>query len=116
MAYARPYPTDVPRGRALDIQVRKGDTTLTLTNTTSRAFGKSTIWLNSYFSQPIEGLGVGEEMTLPLSRFRNEFSEKFRGGGFFASEAPEKLVLAEIETPGADGTPVLLGLIVVGEP
>jgi len=114
--YARPYPTDAVRGRALDIQVIKGDTSLTLTNTTSRGFGKSTIWLNSYFSQPIEGLGVGEALTLQLARFRNEFSEKFRGGGFFASEAPEKLVLAEIEIAGVDGKPVLLGLIVVGEP
>ena len=102
-----------PRGRTLDIQVIKHDTTLEFTNTTARTFGPATLWLNSYFSRPIDGLAVGQTLTLPLSSFRNEHSEKFRGGGLFAAEAPEKLVLAELETTD-DGRPVLLGLIVVG--
>jgi hypothetical protein len=112
--YARAYPGDVPRGPALDIQILKRATTLTFTNTTAHAFGPSTLWLNSYYSQPVEALGVGETLTLPLSKFRNEFSEEFRGGGFFATEAPERLVLAELETTGPDGKPLLRGLIVVG--
>lgn len=113
--YARLYPSDLPRGKPLDIQVIKHDTTLELTNTTAMAFGPSTIWLNSYYSKPIDGLEVAERLELPLSGFRNEYSEKFRGGGFWATEAPERLVLAELETTGKDGKPVLLGLIVVGE-
>jgi hypothetical protein len=98
----------------LDIQVFKGDTTLKLTNTTATNFGPSTIWLNSYFSRPIDGLAVGETIKLGLSGFRNEHSEAFRSGGFFASEFPERVVLAELETMEQAGKPILLRLIVVG--
>jgi len=51
---------------------------------------------------------------IPLVEFRNEFSEAFRGGGFFATEAPERLVMAQLETE-IDGKPQLLGMIVVAE-
>ena len=53
---------------------------------------------------------------LHLSDFKDEFSDEFRGGGFFASEAPDVLVLAEIETIGDDTQPahaVMLGMVVV---
>lgn len=112
-SYARAYPEQAPRSRPLDIQVIQGDTTIRLTNTTARAFGASTLWLNSYYSAPIEGLAVGQTLKLPLSRFKNEHSESFRSGGFFATEPPERVVLAELETASADGAPVLFGLIVV---
>jgi hypothetical protein len=112
--YARVYPTDLARGQTLDIQVIKHDTSLEFTNTTARAFGPSTLWLNSYYCQPVEGIAVGQTIRMPLSGFRNEHSESFRGGGFFAADEPERLVLAELETPGPDGAPMLLGLIVVG--
>ena len=52
---------------------------------------------------PIDGLAVGQTLRLPLGTFRNEFSEAFRGGGFFAPERPERLVLAELEPLLASG-------------
>jgi len=110
--YARAYPSTVRQERSLDVQVFRRTKRLELTNTTARAFGPSTLWLNKRFSRPIDALAVGESLDLPLASFRDENSEPFRGGGFFAAEAPETLVLAQLETAGAAG-PELLGLVVV---
>ncbi len=116
VSYARTYPPLAQQG-SLDIQVVRRVTKIELTNTTARAFGNSTLWLNGRFSLPIDGFGVGETLTLNLRDFRDEFSDAFRAGGFFASETPDRLVLAQIETPrvgeGPEGAKELLGLVVV---
>ncbi len=110
--YARPYPA-IKQSQTLNIQVFRTTKHLELTNTSARAFGPSTLWLNARFSRPIDGLGVGQSLKLPLEEFRDEYSDVFRGGGFFSTEAPERLVLAQIETASADAKADLVGLIVV---
>lgn len=110
--YARTYPALLQQV-SLDVQVVRHTTTIDITNTTPRAFGPSTLWLNARFSLPIDGLAVGETRTFKLDDFRDEFSDAFHAGGFFASEPPDRLVLAQIETPRADGSMELLGFIVV---
>jgi hypothetical protein len=117
--YARDYPlweqdAAASRGAVLDIQVFRKTKHLEFTNTTARAFGPSTIWLNGWFSRPIDSLAVGESVRIPLSEFRDRHSEAFRGGGFFATEEPDTLVTAELETTDQDGGTVLYRLVVVG--
>lgn len=97
--YARAYPKGVVPSGTADIQIFRSDKHVELTNTTPRAFGPSTLWLNAWYSRPIDGLAVGETLKLPLKDFRDEFGDAFRGGGFFAAERPERLVLAQLETP-----------------
>lgn len=111
--YARAYPGPLKQSAVLNVQVIRRDTTVDLTNTTARAFGPSTLWLNRRFCRPLESWAVGERLSLPLREFRDEHSTKFRAGGFFAAEPAQKLVMAQIETLGEAGTPVMLGLIVV---
>ena len=103
------YPAAVHHAYTLDIQVFRRDTDIEFTNTTARAFDPSTLWLNGRFSRHIEGLTLGQTVKLPLKSFKDEFGESFRGGGFFATQRPERLALAEIQV-GND----MLGLIVVG--
>lgn len=114
--YARAFPEPWRQTQVLDIQVFKRKTTIEFTNTTNRTFGPSTLWLNQRFSLPIEGLAVGETKSLRLKDFRDEFSEPFRDASFFATEIPDRLVLAQIETqraePGAETE--LLGMVVIG--
>ncbi|MFG0283365.1 MAG: hypothetical protein ACF8R7_02990 [Phycisphaerales bacterium JB039] len=113
--YARPYPVRLSRAETLNIQVIRQGPEITLTNSTARAFGPSTIWLNSRFSYPIDGLAVGQTITLDLGRFADENSDRFKPGGFFATEIPDLLVLAELETISQfTGEPELLGMIAVG--
>jgi hypothetical protein len=117
--YARAYPAAPTRGETLDIQVFRQTKHLELTNTTARAFGPSTLWLNARFSRPISGLGVGQSLRLRLDEFRDEYQDEFRGGGFFATELPDRLVLAELEVPkgtaeSGNAPSEFLRLVVVG--
>jgi hypothetical protein len=43
----------------------------------------------------------------------DEFGERFRPGGFWATRASERVVLVQFEVAGAEGAPALLGTVVV---
>ncbi len=109
-----PYPKQFQTLPPSNIQLYRSGRSITLTNTTARNFGPSTIWLNRWFRRDIEGLGIGETMTLSLADFTDEFGDAFKGGGFFATTAPERIVHAELETD-ADAGRAMLPLIVVGQ-
>jgi hypothetical protein len=113
-ATARAYPQAMPQFGTLDIQVFRRSREVEFTNTTPRAFGPSTIWINR------RSIAVGETVTLPLEAFVDENGERFRAGGFFAAYIPDIIALAQLETSGTQTgtTPdqqqtVLLGLITV---
>ena len=108
-----PYPEVVEQGEVFDIQVFRDVTALRFTNTTTMDFGPSVVWLNKRYSLPIPGLASGQTAELDLREFVDQFGETFRAGGFFAQRDPAPVVLAQLETAGADGEPVLYGLIVV---
>lgn len=108
--YAREFPLEKPRGDQLGIQVIRSETHITLTNTTARTFGPSTLWVNRWYSRPIDGLAVGETLRLGLSSFRDNATETFRAGGFWATQQPMRLVSADLETEGE-----LFGLVVIAD-
>jgi len=114
-AYDRPYPRELVQSEVIDVQViRDPETIISMTNTTSRTFGPSTVWINGRFSRPIGGFEPGETVRMNLYDFRDEFGEKFRAGGFFATKNPDKVLHAQLETI-EDGETKLIGLIVVGQ-
>lgn len=113
--YARPFPKELAQAGTLDIQVVRETTEIEFTNTTANSFGPCTMWLNRRFSHPLDGLKIGQTIRLPLRDFRDEYSDHFRAGGFFASELPERLVQAHLEIPSGDGQAALLGLIVIAD-
>jgi len=114
--YARDYPA-LRQSSTADIQVFLRDHTVDLTNTTARTFGPSTIWLNKWFSKPIDGLKPGETLSLTLEDFRDRYSDYYKPGGFFATKEPTELVIAQIETTNGTGETEIVGLVVVqGKP
>jgi len=108
-------PADLAQTGVADIQVQREGTALELTNTTATALPAGFFWVNGRFSLAVESLGVGESRTLDLREFRDRWGERFRAGGFFASYAPEPVVLAQWEAPRGDGTSELIGLIAIAE-
>jgi hypothetical protein len=112
--YAKPYPTAAVRDAGtLDIQVVRNAKVIGFTNTTAREFGPSTVWVNRWYSRPIDGLKVGETVSLPLDEFKDVYSDTFRAGGFFAKENPDVVVLCELESTSEGGATTMYGLVVV---
>lgn len=102
------YPTHKAQTRVLDIQVIRRQTRITLTNTSAESLHAGRMWVNAEYALDFDGLGIGESTTLSLLDFRNEFSETFRAGGFFATRIPADLVQVQLEDESG-----LTGLIVV---
>lgn len=102
------YPSARAQSGVADIQVFRDETVITFTNTTARDFPPCRMWINKWFSREIPSLRIGQTMTLSLHDFKDQFGEAFRAGGFFASDRPARLVLAQLEL-GEE----MLGLIVV---
>lgn len=114
--WAQSFPEGARQSRSLDVQVFRRTTSLSLTNTSTRTFGPSRVWLNKQFSLPIDGLAVGQTLDLDLRDFLNEHSESFRAGGFFAIDRPKQIAIVQLETPRADGNGSdLLGLVLVAD-
>jgi len=90
------------------VQVIRDGTTITITNTTAAAIPATTLWLNKWYSRPLERLEVGETVRFNLREFCDAFSQSFRDGGFWATDAGDPLVSAHIERDGA-----LVALVVV---
>ncbi|MEK6701473.1 MAG: hypothetical protein AABZ53_04360 [Planctomycetota bacterium] len=111
--YARPFPKGLEQGAVADVQVFRRTSTLELTNTTAKKFGKGTLWLNRRFSRPIDGIGVGETLKFPLHEFRDEYAQPFKAGGFFASDTPDTLVLCQVEEAAEAAKTQLIGFVVV---
>jgi len=104
----RRYPAGVAQGETLPIQVVVDSRRVVLTNSTGTVFGPSVLWLNQWYSVAIDGLSIGETVSIPIGRFIDEHGQQMRGGGFFATESPERIILAELRTDrGMLGMPVV---------
>lgn len=104
----RSYPIKKAQTKTLDVQVIRNETEITMVNTTANALPEGTMWINGQFSHGFEGLAPGARTTMSLKSFHNEYGEAFRAGGFFATQRPSSLVMAQIET-----TESMIGLVVV---
>jgi hypothetical protein len=103
------------QAETLNIQVVRHATRIAFTNTTARSFGPSRVWINRRFARDIDALAIGQSVDLPLAEFVDEYGDRFRAGGFFAAEAPDRVVQAQLEpvVPTPEVKRELLGLIVV---
>jgi len=107
-----PYPESIAQGEVFDVQVFRVVTVLKFTNTTTRDFGQSVVWINKRYSLAIPGFASGETVELDLLSFVDEFGDIYRAGGFFAQRTPAPVVLVQIETIENDA-PILHGFVVV---
>lgn len=110
---ARVFPPGLEQSRVLDVQVRRAPTTLAFTNTTASDIPACTMWLNKRYARPIEAVPVGQTVTYALADFVDEFGERFRPGGFWATRPSQRVVLAQFEIPDQAGSSTLLGTVVV---
>jgi hypothetical protein len=111
----RAYPGEDLQAAVLDVQVFQEPRSIRFTNTTARPLGPGWVWLNGWFSAPLERVAIGGSVEIPLRDFRDEFGQRPRAGGFWAARDAVDIVLAQVERANdATGAPELVGLIVVG--
>ena len=108
---ARGYPYETPIVRAIDVQVFRKKTTIELVNYTAHSYADFDLWLNERFVRHVERLEAGETLQLSLFEFVDEHGEGLNAGGLLASERPDPIVKAEIET-----TEGLIGLVAIPDP
>ena len=106
----RPYPGGQGQLMLDEAQVQRSGIRLRVVNGSSQAIGPGTMWVNQEFSHPVASIGAGATVELDLSEFRNEFGERFRAGGFWATERPKRLGLVQVEPPSGG---MLIGLVVI---
>lgn len=68
-----------------------------MTNTTAANLPAGLMWINGWYSRKFDGLGIGQSVTFGLDEFADRYGEAFKAGGFFATELPDRLVLAQIQ-------------------
>lgn len=108
------YPSEATtQAQVLNVQVLRSGPTMTFTNTTAQPLGPCRMWLNRRYSRMIDRVEVGQTVSFDLYSFVDEFGDTFRGGGFFSTERPEKLVLTQLETENPGGPPSLVGFITI---
>jgi len=106
----RAYPSERHRPVAADIQCFRDETRLTIVNATTTSYRAFDLWLNQRFAQRVESLPAGGTIEISLEGFYDDRGLPFGAGGFFRTEAPTRLVLAEIDhSPDLP----LVGLIVI---
>jgi len=117
--YTRAYPDDLRQGDTLDVHVFRDVTRLRLTNTTTRVLGPGTLWINQWYSRPIDAIEPGRSISLRLVEFVDQYGEAMRPGGFFATERPDPVVQVQLEQPAREASAgdeiQLVGLIVVAD-
>lgn len=106
--YAKEFPSNARILETINIQVVREGTSIALTNTTANAIPPSTLWLNKWFSRPVDRIEVGQTVRFNLRDFRDLYSEPFRAGGFWATDQGDPLVSAHIDWGNG-----LVGLVVV---
>lgn len=90
--------------------VERSGTVMRVSNGSHMTIGPGRMWVNQEFSCPIAGIMPGETVEIDLKAFRNEHGEKFRAGGFWATDPPKRVGLVQVEPEGNGER--LLGLVV----
>ncbi len=112
------YPA-LTQSATVDVQVSRDSTEITMTNTTAKPLPAGRMWINAWFSREFPGLGVGQSLTLDLYDFKDRYNVAFNGGGFFATQRPDRVVQAQLHAGATDtGAPSgeLIGLVVIHTP
>ena len=108
----RPYPHELHEPSAIDVQVFRKGPSIEVVNATARSFRNFDLWINQRYVRRVEALGPGGTIRLSLWDFYDVRGDRFSAGGFWRTEPPMPLAMAQIQE--AEGEP-LIGLLVVPE-
>ncbi|MHC4129768.1 MAG: hypothetical protein ACYSUA_16700 [Planctomycetota bacterium] len=98
----RPYPHDLHRPEAVDIQVFRHGPSIELVN--------FDLWVNQRFVRRVEALPAGGTIRVSLWGFYDVRGDRFSAGGLWRTEPPTPLRLTQIQP---DENEPLIGLVTI---
>jgi hypothetical protein len=108
----RPYPNDLHRPEAVDIQVFRHGPSIEIVNATARTYNDFDLWINQRFVHRVEALPAGGTIRVSLWDFYDVRGDRFSAGGLWRTEPPTPLRLAQIQP---DENEPLIGLVTIPE-
>lgn len=106
----RPYPTDLHRAEAVDIQVFREGNSLEIINSTPHSYRDFDLWINQRYVRHVELMAAGELIRLSLEEFYDERGEVFNAGGLWRTRESTPVRLVEMQL--SEDQP-LVGLITI---
>ena len=107
-----PYPTTLHTSNSVSIQVTRDGDTIEIVNSTATDYEGGLLWINQRFSTQLPPLFAGSTLKVNLWLLRDSYGQQLNAGGFWRTDRPTPLVLAELQT-GEDSP--LVGLVVIRE-
>jgi len=106
------YPHQLHSTGTEPIQVIRDQEHITIVNSTAHSFGSSNLWINQQYTQPLPPIPAGSTLRVNLWDCYDDLGDQFNAGGFWRTDEPTQLVLAQLQL--GDEQP-LVGLLVIGE-
>ena len=106
------YPIDLHTTNSISIQVIRDQEYVKIVNSTAYDFMESILWVNQQYTQPLPPMPSGSTIRVNLWGCFDSLGDQFNAGGFWRTDEPTKLVIAELQQ--SDSQP-LVGLLVIGE-
>ena len=107
-----PYPFALHSVHSVPIQVARDQEFITIVNSTATDFNNAVLWINQQYTQPLPPMSAGSTIRINLWHCYDALGEQFNAGGFWRTDEPTRLVMAELQS--GEFQP-LVGLIVIGE-
>ena len=107
-----PYPMMLHTSNSVPIQVTRDGETIEIVNSTATDYKSGKLWINQRYSTQIPALRAGSTVHINLWSLRDVYGQQLNAGGFWRTDRPTPLVIAELQT-GEDSP--LVGLIVIRE-
>ena len=97
---------------SVSIQVTRDGDTIEIVNSTATDYRSGLLWINQRFSTRIPPLMAGSTLEVSLWSLRDSHGQQLNAGGFWRTDRPTPLVIAELQT---DEDSPLVGLVVIRE-
>ena len=106
------YPMELHSATSVPIQVMRHEEILEIVNSTATDYNNAVLWINQRFSAPLQPLLAGSTIQFNLWNLYDPYGEQLNAGGFWRTDRPTSVVIAELQT--SENAP-LVGLVVVNE-
>ncbi len=106
------YPFDLHTTNSVSIQVIRDQEYIKIVNSTANDFTESMLWVNQQYTQSLPPMPAGSTISVNLWNCYDSLGDQFNAGGFWRTDEPTSLVIAELQQ--GESQP-LVGLLVIGE-